>query len=148
MASSSIVTPLCNRGQMRFSRWSRHELISPQITDHWAKQRRKSFVMAQLPTGHSIAFCKPPPNDRSRASSAIKTDVVILPGQTLAPVGDPYYNSLIVQTLHNPALVQPRPPTDSRHMYERGKITPSVYYERARLGRQYWYQEPASKSYG
>jgi hypothetical protein len=124
--------------------------------------------MAQLPTGHSIAFCKPPPNgtgtgalpcnltankrcrfpDRSRASSAIKTDVVILPGQTLAPVGDPYYNSLIVQTLHNPALVQPRPPTDSRHMYERGKITPSVYYERARLGRQYWYQEPASKSYG
>lgn len=73
---------------------------------------------------------------------------MLLPGQTLAPAGDPYYNDLIVQKLHNPALVQPRPPTDSRQIYTRGKITPSVYYQRARLGHQYWYQEPTKRAYG
>ena len=91
-----------------------------------------------------VSVCLP---GRLQASRARQTGVAILPGETLAPIGDPDYNNLIVQMLHNPALVQPRPPTDSRERYKPGQITPSVYYERARCGHQYWYQEKTGKSY-
>lgn len=56
---------------------------------------------------------------------------------TLAPVGCPDFNQYLVRRLHNPHLVRPRPPSDSRG-YDRTIRAPSASNQRARLGFKYW----------
>ena len=59
------------------------------------------------------------------------------PGGTLAPLGSPDFNKYLVERLHNPHIVHPRPPTDSRGYYKRIRV-PSAASQRAKLGQKYW----------
>ena len=127
----------------------------------------KSYAVTKLPTGHTIAFCRPCQNSKpismrtelqstirsilsekktlsegGNASGAGPLELIQFRGGTVAPVGDPIFNSLIDQRLHNPSLVA-RP--DERRRTR--SVPPSAYYERAKLGYTYWYKEPGQMSY-
>ncbi|XP_065841149.1 uncharacterized protein [Oscarella lobularis] len=146
--TSATVMPISDRNTLKFSYWSRHEPVAVRKTDHWAKQKSKSYAVTKLPTGHTIAFCRPCQNKKKTLSEGGNTsgagplELIQFRGGTVAPIGDPIFNSLIDQRLHNPSLVA-RP--DERRRTR--SVPPSAYYERAKLGYTYWYKEPGQMSY-
>ena len=66
---------------------------------------------------------------------------MVTPTGTLAPVGSPDFNQYLIRRLHNPHLVRPRPPSDSRG-YNRIVRVPSASSQRAKLGFKYWIDTP------
>ena len=68
----------------------------------------------------------------------------VTPDGTLAPVGSPDFNKYLVERLHNPHIVQPRPPQDSRG-YEKRVRVPSACSQRAKRGHKYWVDDKKHK---
>ena len=115
--------------------------------------------MTKLPTGNFITFCKPNGIGNSYTLYIIVTlqfldlwiqkyaleklglpnSSMVTPMGTLAPVGDPKFNKYLIQRLHNPHIVRPRTPFDSRgYGTDKRSSSPSVFAQRAKLGYQYW----------
>ncbi len=71
---------------------------------------------------------------------------MVTPEGTLAPVGNPQFNIYLNERLHNPHLVRPKPPLDSRG-YDRDKVrAPTACSMRAKLGYKYWLEDNALKT--
>lgn len=73
----------------------------------------------------------------TRKKFGLPMSTVVTPKGTLAPVGSPEFNQYLVNRLHNPHLIRPRPPSDSRG-YNKTVRVPSASSQRARLGFKYW----------
>jgi len=80
----------------------------------------------------------------AREKLGLSKTVMVTPKATLAPVGNPEFNRYLINRLHNPYLVAPRAPQDSRGC-DRDRRVPSVYSQRAKAGYRYWPQDESSK---
>lgn len=76
----------------------------------------------------------------ARQKLGLPKATMVTPKGTLAPVGSPEFNKYLKDRLHNPYLVQPRPPQDSRG-YDKIDRTPSAYNQRAKSGWRYWLED-------
>ena len=75
--------------------------------------------------------------DYARKKFGLPKSTMVTVEGTLAPVGSPHFNEYLTRRLHNPHLVQPRPPSDSRG-YSKIVRVPSASSQRAKLGFKYW----------
>lgn len=133
--------------EMSFNRWCNRDMMSTEHRDHWSKLRCKYYSVTKLPTGNYVVFCKPEDSKEQtslRKKLGLSNKTVVSRKGTLAPVGNPEFNKYLKNRLHNPYLVKPKPPTDSRGV-DGIKSPQSSYYARAKLGYEYWYADPKCK---
>lgn len=69
---------------------------------------------------------------------------IVTPGGTLAPVGNANFNKYLADQLHNPHIVKPHPPPDSRGYAKRERV-PSAASQRAKRGHTYWIDDGKKK---
>ncbi|XP_064405488.1 uncharacterized protein LOC135350576 isoform X2 [Halichondria panicea] len=132
---------ISTKKHMSFNSWSRHEPITATHTDHWSKLRTKSYKLRKLPSGNVMAFCDDKDSNwlqsQARQEFGLPRSTAVTPQGTLAPVGSAEFNQYLVERLHNPHIVYPRPPSDSRG-YEKRVRVPSASNQRAKRGYKYW----------